>query len=546
MLLAPLVLVLSQESAFLPGPYRVGQEACWRVEQDGKRIGECLARYEGEVTLGSLRTHSFREEVRLELPAPGGKLEQRLTMDLWTNAAGRPLRFDFRSQLAEARSAVEGVFAAGKAELTVLQGPIAKNSSVPVAADAFVLANNFVGQIELVLALTPVEESRSVTLFSVNVAQAFPYVLRRVEDLPDGAILEDSLGERLHFVAGRLERIEIQAQKIVFQRVDERVEHFTIERPAPPGTGDDFEREEVTIVDGEVSLAGTLTRKQGAGGRLPALTFLSGSGAQDREGYAGGIDLGTHEILDRLTREGFLVLRVDDRGAGQSTGPVENLTFDDLVADGRRALGFLRARDDVDPARIALLGHSEGGVSAPILAAEGGIAALVLLAAPGRPLEVLLREQLLAGREAAGSGAEELARFGDEIDGFLEAVARGETLAPGGVPPELAAFLPARAWLASHLGRDPLPVLARVRCPVLVLQGARDVQVQAEHDTPALLRALGAARHPDFESRVFPALDHLFKRASDPPSELDYLESRPVDPEFLDVLASWLRARLQV
>jgi pimeloyl-ACP methyl ester carboxylesterase len=545
MILALLAFLPVQDSPTLPGPYRPGQEGVWILEQDGVRIGESAARYAGEVALGSLRAHHFREEVRLELPAPGEKLEQRLTMDLWTDASGRPLRFDFRSELGEARSAVDGVFDDGKVELSVLQGPVAKRQSLPVPEGAFVLANNFVGQIELVLALTPVEESRTVTLFSVNVGQPFPYVLRRTEALAEGVILEDSLGELLHFVAGRLERLEIPAQKLVFQRVDQPFLSFTIAHPVVPAADDEFEREEVKITDGPVSLAGTLTRKKGAAGPRPAVTFLSGSGLQDREGFAGGIDVGTHEILDRLTREGFLVLRVDDRGTGASTGPLEDVTFDDLVEDGRRVLRYLRTRADVDPERIALLGHSEGGVSGPILAAEGGVGALVLLAAPGRPIDVLLREQLLAGRRKAGASPAELEAFKAELERFLVAVGGDGELRAEALPSELAAFVPARAWLKSHIARDPLPVLARVRCPVLVLQGGRDVQVLAEHDFPALERALEAAKHPDFEARLFPALDHLFKVASDPPSDLDYIRARPVDGEFLDALSAWLCAKLR-
>jgi hypothetical protein len=221
---------------------------------------------------------------------------------------------------------------------------------------------------------------------------------------------------------------------------------------------------------------------------------------------------------------------------------MEDLTFDDLVADGRRVLRYLRARPDVDPERVALLGHSEGGVSAPILAAEGGVAAVVLLAAPGRPIDVLLREQLLAGRAAAGATAAELERFGAEMDAFLAAVAAGTPPPAAGLAPELALFLSRHAWLRSHVGRDPLAVLARLTAPVLVLQGARDVQVLADKDAPALAGAL--ASHPDHEVRVFPTLDHLFKVASDPPSSLDYLRARPVDAEFLEVLSAWLTARL--
>ena len=121
---------------------------------------------------------------------------------------------------------------------------------------------------------------------------------------------------------------------------------------------------------------------------------------------------------------------------------------------------------------------------------------------------------------------------------------KGEPLDAAKLAPELAAFVPARAWLKSHIGRDPLATLAKVRCPTLVCQGGRDVQVSAERDAPKVLAALDGAKNPDHELKLFPTLDHLFKKASDSPSELDYVRSRPVDAEFLDALAAWLHARL--
>lgn len=544
-LLAPLGQDGERSARLLSDIYRPGAEACWAIEQGGVRLGECATRYEGEAALGSLRAHLFRDQVRLEIPTPGGKLEQRFTVALWTDEHGHPLRFDLRAQIGDAKSAVEGTFAGGKAELVVRQGPSAQPLSVQVPADAYLLTNNFVSELELALALAP---EGPLTFFSGSVLQTFPFSLERVEAAGGTLVYDDSLGERLTLSPERkLTLLEIPAQKLSMRRGAERIERFTIEldQRAPPA---DIEREEVRIDDGVVSLAGTLTRKKGLvaqGGRLPAVFFLSGSGPQDREGFSSGIDIGTHEILDRLTREGFLVLRVDDRGVGGSTGPTQGIDFGDLVEDGRRALRFLLARPDVDPARVVAIGHSEGGLSAPVLAAEEPLAAIVLMAAPGRPLEDLLREQLLFGKKRGGASAAELEDFALELEGFLEAIAKGDELTPDGMPPELAGFLPARAWLASHLGRDPLPFLTKVRCPILILQGGKDVQVSAERDGPKLVAALEAAKHVDHELKLFPTLDHLFKKASDPPSELDYIKSRPVDAEFLEALVAWLRQRLQ-
>src|SRR5206468_11132214 len=113
-----------------------------------------------------LRAHLFHDQVRLELAIPGGKLEQRFTVELWTDEHGHPLRFDFRAQIGDAKSAVEGTFTGGKAELVVRQGPSEKKLSVAVPADAYLLANNFVSELELALALAAEGPS---TLFSPNV-----------------------------------------------------------------------------------------------------------------------------------------------------------------------------------------------------------------------------------------------------------------------------------------------------------------------------------------------------------------------------------------
>jgi pimeloyl-ACP methyl ester carboxylesterase len=550
-LLATLVLLPLQESpraATVADAYAPGREVAWVFEQAGETIGHCASRYEGEVALGAVRAHHFRDQVRLEIALPTGKLTQLFTTELWTDAGGHPLRFDFRAQVGDVVSGVTCAVAGGKAEAVIHQGPTERTATVELPADAYLLANNFMSHLELLLAVAaPASAAAELTLFSANALRTLPYTLTPVADPPAGTrVLADSLGERLHLADGGLELVEIPAQQIDIRRTDETFERFAIElatrAPAP-----DLGREEVRIEDGDVVLAGTLTRPRGApaDGRLPAVFFLSGSGGQDRDGFSQGLDLGTHEIHDHLTRAGFLVLRVDDRGTGASTGPTADLDFADLVEDGRRAVRFLLARDDVDPERVALIGLSVGGLSAPLLALLEPIAAVVLLGAPGRPLEALLHEQLRAGRVRAGASAEELAEFDLDFAAFVAALASGEPLDAEALPPDLAAFVSARAWLASHLGRDPLATLAQVRCPVLILQGARDVQVSAERDTPPLAAALEAAGHPDHEMRVFPELDHLFKRATEGNAGgLDYFKARPVDPEFLEFLTGWLSDRL--
>ncbi len=556
-------LALGLAAALAPSPpqagsirerYAPGEQALWAFELGGKRIGHCWSRYAGEVDLAGSSAHRFTSQVLLALDSPSGTLEQRFSGELWTDGAGHPLRFELQAAVSDAWSAVELSFAGEEAVAAILQGRQKTEMTRPVPAGARLLANNFLGHLELALVLDPpsADGAKTYPMFSGNTLQAFQLKVEHAEDLEgatDGAVavFTDSLGERLRLDrVGKLVACEIPAQKLVLRRVDEDLEPVAIQRPSSPGAGADFASEEVVIADGQVSLAGTITKKKDAAGRLPAVFFVSGSGGQDRDGFSSGIDLGTHEILDRLTREGFLVLRVDDRGVGGSQGPTEALTYDDLVADARACLRFIASRPDVDPARIAAIGHSEGGETVPILAAEGSaLAAIVLLAAPGRTMPAIVREQILYQRRIEGAGDEELERLGETVESFFEQLARGEEIDAEELPELLVLLSGARPWLESHLRQDPIATIQKVRCPVLILQGGRDIQVSAERDAPPLAAALDQAGHADHQLVVFPELDHLFKKtAGEQSSGLEYLKSRPIDSRFLDTLSTWLKTRL--
>jgi pimeloyl-ACP methyl ester carboxylesterase len=502
----------------------------------------------------------FTGRVQVEALPELGLPRQRYAGELFTDGQGRPLRHVLQAELGESYSRVEITLAGGRAEVRIEQGPSTRTLSLELPEGTLLQANNFIGYFELLLASAPraADGGIAVELLSSNSVQVFPYRARRVAgaepEVEGGERLEDSLGQSILLDAdGRVLAIELSAQGLAILRSDERPEPFTLAPPASAARSADLEVEPVEIRHGEVVLAAEITRRAGAGDgpgapvRRPALFFVSGSSGQDRHGLSAGIDLGTHEILDRLTREGFLVLRVDDRGVGESRGPTEDLDLDDLIADARACVDFLLARPDVDPERLALLGHSEGGGTAAILAAERpAIAALVLLAATGRPIGEVLLEQNARALDLAGVQGEERTRILAEVESWLERLASDERIAPDQVPADYHELLAARAWLASHARQDPRANLARVRCPVLILQGQKDFQVSAERDARLLALALDEAGHEDHELVVFPDLDHLFKRVEGGESQLsDYFERRPIDPAFLDVLVAWLAQRLQ-
>lgn len=280
------------------------------------------------------------------------------------------------------------------------------------------------------------------------------------------------------------------------------------------------------------TLAGTLTLPKNALGRVGAVVLISGSGAQDRDG---GISVVPgyrffRQVADTLGRRGIAVLRLDDRGWGASGGQAESATTEDLAGDTRAAVEWLRARAEIDPARVGLVGHSEGAIIAPMLAvADARIHAIALLAGPAwagrRVLDYQLRDAL-RGQGLAGAALD-------------SAFARGVVQRDAA-----AARVPWVRWFMEH---DPLPVARRVRAPVLVLQGQTDRQVTPEQ-AAELSAAIRQGGNTDVTVTVFPDLNHLFLR--DPvgtadPASYAALPSKEVPAPVLGALADWLAERLR-
>jgi dienelactone hydrolase len=279
------------------------------------------------------------------------------------------------------------------------------------------------------------------------------------------------------------------------------------------------------------TLAGTLTVPKNAAGRVPAVVLISGSGAQDRDA---GIPVVPgyrffRQIADTLGRRGIAVLRLDDRGWGASGGDVSTATTEDLAADVRAAVEWLRTRPELDPDRIALAGHSEGAIIAPMLAVEDSrMRAIALLAGPSwsgrRIMDHQLRESL-RGQGLAGAALD---------SAFASGVTERDAA---------AARIP---WVRWFMAYDPLPAARRVRAPVLILHGGTDRQVTAEQ-AEELGAAILEGGSTDVTVRVFPGHNHLF--IPDPvgtadPASYAALPSKKVPAEVLGALADWLVERL--
>jgi len=338
-------------------------------------------------------------------------------------------------------------------------------------------------------------------------------------------------------------------------------------RPQNPKKPYPYDEEDV-VYDNPQSgnkLAGTLTLPRSPAPH-PVVLLITGSGPQDRDEAIMG-----HRpflvIADYLTRRGIAVLRVDDRGTGKSTGKFQEATTVDFAGDGRASVEFLKTRKDIDPKQIGLIGHSEGGIIAPMLASQSSdIAFIVMLAGPGViGEEVLLAQQYLIAR-AMGT-PEDVAEKNRDIQRMMLGVvkeekdaaevkrkvhegveklqagltedqrkAQSETI--GGLDREIPTLT--SSWFRAFLVYDPRPALEKVKVPVLAMNGALDLQVPPHQNLPAIAAALEAGGNPDYQIVKLPHLNHLFQTAqTGSPTEYSKIEET-FAPVALQVLGDWI------
>jgi dienelactone hydrolase len=354
---------------------------------------------------------------------------------------------------------------------------------------------------------------------------------------------------------------------------------FELARPQEPAAAEPlpYVEEEVTFQSGDVTLAGTLTLPEGDG-PFPALILLSGSGQQNRDealpivpGYRP-----FREIADTLTRQGVAVLRYDDRGVGGSSGDPAVATSADFADDAEAALRYLQERSDINAKQIGMLGHSEGGILAAMVAARNPDVAFVISMAGtavdgyGTIVKQVERLRLAAGASEAEAATaaeqqravldlvisqdwatleamlnqiaqQQLAALSDEQKAAMGDV---EALIQQQVAGQLQIFQ--SPWYQFFLRHDPADDLAKITAPVLGMYGGNDTQVDAEQNTTALQAALERAGNADVTIQVLPTANHLFQDAQTGGVE-EYAALPPqLMPEFLEAISQWLLARVQL
>jgi uncharacterized protein len=324
-----------------------------------------------------------------------------------------------------------------------------------------------------------------------------------------------------------LDRFELPAQGLTIALRSYDAAVTALPKPVPPAplplpSANYLSRDVSFTADDGVKLAGTLTIPAAAPAPLPGFVLVHGSGCIDRDETIGPNKIFA-QLANRLSNDGYAVLRYDKRSCGKSGGkfPVR----DRLIADARDAIAYLRSQPGIDPARIYVLGHSEGGELAPSIAiADGHLRGIVLLAPPALPIEQILMQQLLRNIPSADRAAAQ-----KKVQAGLDAVASGKRTGAEA------------RWLRSTFGIDPAALIVRVPCPILILQGTKDIQVLAA-DTPRLVQAAQAA-HRDVTVVMLQGDDHLFLKL--PPDESssggEYFSPAYLDPALFAAIEEWLK-----
>lgn len=351
-----------------------------------------------------------------------------------------------------------------------------------------------------------------------------------------------------------------------FKRVTD-ASQLELRRPQTPKRPYPYKEEEVSYENKQdnVKLAATLTLPEGSG-PFPAVVLITGSGPQDRNEA-----LLSHQpflvLADYLTRRGIAVLRADDRGVGGTSKGGPHDTTQNYSDDALAGIEFLKTRKEIDPKQIGLIGHSEGGMAAPLAAAKStDVAFIVLMAGPGIPGDKLLLKQsrLISAAECEKEVERELAdtqqlmtTIAQEKDDTVarqklhEAAVKNAEAAKKKIDAQLSSadaknYVWATDWFRYFLTYDPRPTLMKVKVPVLAINGENDLQVPAKEDLEGIDQALKDGGNRDYKIVSLPNLNHLFQTSkTGAPSEYAEIEET-IAPVALQTIGDWIVAHVRI
>lgn len=434
------------------------------------------------------------------------------------------------------------------------------------------ICGNWVGEIEL-----PTMNLEIIFKISADetgeLAATFDVPLQGAKDLPvsETKVSVDSLFLTITMINGSYKGIIENEKKVSgtwkqngveLPLILEKTENITeLKRPQTPVGPFPYLSEEVEYTNAKsgFKIAGTLTFPEDAN-NAPGVILISGSGAQDRDETIFEHKL-FFVIADFLSRNGIAVLRVDDRGVGGSEGNIQDATSLDFADDVIAGIKFLKSKDQIDPAKIGLIGHSEGGLIAPLVATKTDeIAFFVLMAGPGIiGSEILIEQSELLGK-AAGMPESAVTQNLQIVKAMVDiltnetdsakALDRLQRTFSGGTYPmlddEKKKLVDAKvagintSWFRYFLTYDPYPTLKKVRCPVLALAGEKDLQVPATSNLAAIEKALAEGGNTNVKTMELENLNHLFQNCTiGAVSEYAQIEET-IEPKVLEIIKDWI------
>jgi pimeloyl-ACP methyl ester carboxylesterase len=362
---------------------------------------------------------------------------------------------------------------------------------------------------------------------------------------------------------------------LTLKRIEKVIEVQKPQTPKPPFP---YKSEDIIYYDAshKIQYGATITIPEGKG-PFPAVLLITGSGQQNRDEEVMG-----HKpfavIADYLTKKGFVVLRVDDRGMGQTTGDVALATSADFASDALVSLGYLENRPEVNKKKIGLMGHSEGGMIAEMIGAKRkDLSFIVLLAAPGENNIDLMVHQNEAILSASGLPMDYIQPY----LGLYRKLASAATKAPSAeaakieaskLVEEWTAVTPANIvqattgikdqeskqkfidlfttqtsipWFKYFLNYDPAPDLNKISARVLAINGDRDIQVVSKYNLPAMEAALKKSGSPAWQVKQLSGLNHLFQHCTRCTVEEYGQLDESFAPEALEIIGNWLKENVQ-
>ncbi len=481
----------------------------------------------------------------------------------------RPIAYQLAAETPTGTQIVSAQRAEGALRMEARAGAARQSSDLALASDPLLLDNNVIAH--YVILFEAIRAGSIAKMFSAAVPQALAGIPSRWEDpVPtriqsgdrfyDGRKIAIHLGDvaiDLVSFEGRLVGLVNRTQGTVAYDVDLLPSGLRLLETEAASPLEGFIEKPASFRSTDLALSGTLCLPSTQTAPLCAVLLVAGSGPVDRDGNAPGFPMDAYrQLAHALARSGIASLRYDKRGVGASQGDATAASRSDLMSDVRAAWDWLGAQPELVGVRRVALGHSEGAYLVEELAADNpSVDGLILLCGSPQSLAAVTRWQVETLLRAQGALDEQVAAALAQEDEYLAFVKSSAGQWTDYRAAELRKALPwlteaaaeqlkasplGLAWLREHYNADPVAVLARVTCPVLVVSASKDVQVPPA-DGEALAVVLRRAGNTSVTSLVIADLNHVLRHHPEEPNLIYQHLDEPVDERVAGRIVAWIK-----